>query len=315
MAKLDNTIPMAEMRASIEPFIHRRIVVLPEDATAMQAARAMAENRIGCIVVGDHEGHISGLITDRDLACGLSAYLGDMNVPISELMTEKPLVVDEHATIHDVVALMVENGIRRVPVVQRTRGDREKCIGMITVDDLVIARAIGFDDLVKIVRSQVYRRGGVAFRQLGEEEEGSDRSQAHTEQTFNRFFRAVAEKTGLPGEQAIELGKTVLSAFVERLHATAAAHLVAQLPRKLQDELLDLPAGPNRNISARSIVEGISVRCNISYESALRALPRFCLALKELLAGHEFDHLRMQLPKDICRLFDEPAARRGKMAA
>jgi signal-transduction protein with cAMP-binding, CBS, and nucleotidyltransferase domain len=86
---------------SIQPFIHKKVIVLHDDATVEQAARAMREHQIGCILVSDHSSHIAGIVTDRDLVNGVLATgaksLDQLN--LAEVMTRNPLCVSEQADL------------------------------------------------------------------------------------------------------------------------------------------------------------------------------------------------------------------------
>lgn len=294
------------MAASIEPFIHRKVVVLHQDTTIGQAARAMCDNKIGCVVVADHEGHVAGLLTDRDLACGVIAEApGDtvaLDRPLSDVMTPDPITVDENATMQEVVGLMEAHGIRRVPVVHQTENKRQKCVGIITVDDLLASRSIDYDHVSRVVQSQIFRRRGKLMQEINAER-AELRSEAHTEQTFNRFFNVMAEGIEMKHETANSFVRHVLSDLVRRLHYTAAANLIAQLPQKLQDELLDLPAGPKREITAQRILTECFEKFGLSEQAARQSLLRFWSTLETLIDRGELGHLMSQLPEDLRTLF------------
>jgi len=52
-------------RSPIEPFMHRKVTVLHTDTPLSEAALAMREKSMGCVLVGDHEGYIVGVVTER----------------------------------------------------------------------------------------------------------------------------------------------------------------------------------------------------------------------------------------------------------
>lgn len=238
----------------IDAVTHRKVVVLHLDQTVLQAARAMFDNGIGSIVVGDHEGHIVGIITDRDLSCSVLAFSLSSDTPLSEVMTSNPITLEEGFNLQLAAQLMIENGIRRIPIVHRRSGDKRKCIGMITLDDLVSSQACDPQTLGDIVKSQVLRirkhfdeKHTVKHSEIVES--AFTRSEARAEHTLNRFYKKIGVDTGL-NEALIEpVTKFILSSLVQRLHYISAAHFIAQLPKMLQEDLLDLPAGPKRSIN------------------------------------------------------------------
>jgi CBS domain-containing protein len=144
---------------TILPFIQKRVVVLHEDSRLNQAARAMTEHGIGCVVVIDRSGHVTGIVTDRDLVKGVLAEDKEPeSIEVSEIMTRDPVTVEENATIQRVIALMEENGVRRIPVVHRLSRTTVKCIGIVTLDDLAMSRSIDPQHLMRVLRSQLKRK-------------------------------------------------------------------------------------------------------------------------------------------------------------
>jgi CBS domain-containing protein len=143
------------MNASLEPFIHRKIVVLHENSTALQAAKALCEHQIGCIVVSDHRATITGIVTDRDLVCSIMALELSPDITLKEIMTETPFTITEAASLDEAVELMEKHGLRRIPVLSDGRYGHQKCVGMVTLDDLLAESAISSENASRIVRSQI----------------------------------------------------------------------------------------------------------------------------------------------------------------
>lgn len=135
---------------SLDRFKRTRMVVLTQRATIYQAARAMADNHIGAVLVS-RASKLAGIVTDRDLAIGvLGGDLDPRTTPLSEVMSEGLVTCDIGATLDDVVQLMINHAVRRIPI---TENDRP--VGLITFDDLVIDGSIGPDVLRAIVAAQL----------------------------------------------------------------------------------------------------------------------------------------------------------------
>jgi CBS domain-containing protein len=64
---------------SLERFRRTRMVVLSRHSTAYQAARAMADNHIGSVLVSEPQG-LAGMITDRDLALAVLGGIGNFSL-------------------------------------------------------------------------------------------------------------------------------------------------------------------------------------------------------------------------------------------
>ncbi len=262
----------------------------------------MCENRIGCVIVGDEEGHLAGIVTDRDLVCGLLAYRSDVDTPLLELMTEDPAAVEETAGLEDVLALMERNGVRRIPVVQNLAGGKQRCVGIVTLDDLIASQALAPDSISRVVQSQIFRSRGFPSRGLRKLRSRA-RADARMEQTLMKFYKVIASNTGLSEDSVPGITKYILSALVRRLHYTGAAHLIAQLPHLLQDDLLDLPAGPDRSVTQITILAGLRREFGFTEDKANQVFHRACQALWEVVDAKQLAHVRAQLPLELQHVF------------
>jgi len=89
------------------------------DTTAQAAAVLMLENDCGSIPVVENtnSNRLVGTVTDRDLAIrGLAAGKGP-DTKIAEMMTPHPVTCVAEDEVEDVRQVMMEQQVRRVPVV------------------------------------------------------------------------------------------------------------------------------------------------------------------------------------------------------
>lgn len=83
-----------------------------------EVANLMVEADCGEIPVTDAANRLIGVVTDRDIVCRVVAKGKNPSaVTAAECMSEPVVVVNEDTTLADVMAVMEENQIRRVPVV------------------------------------------------------------------------------------------------------------------------------------------------------------------------------------------------------
>ncbi|MED6177319.1 hypothetical protein PIB30_097133, partial [Stylosanthes scabra] len=106
------------------------------DDAAINAMKNMAENNIGSLVVLKPEGHLAGIVTERDclkkiVAQGRSPFY----TQVGEIMTDEQnmITVTSDVNILQAMRLMTENRIRHVPVIDG------KIVGMISIVDVVRA--------------------------------------------------------------------------------------------------------------------------------------------------------------------------------
>ena len=101
-------------------------------ATVFDALKLMAEKSIGALLVMEGE-KIVGIITERDYARKI-VLLGraSKDTPVREIMTPEVMYVRLTQTSEECMALMTENRLRHLPVI-----DNGKLIGLISIGDLV----------------------------------------------------------------------------------------------------------------------------------------------------------------------------------
>jgi CBS domain-containing protein len=121
------------------------VLTIPPEATVEEASEMLAENHIGAIVVTNEAGQIAGILSERDIAVALPKYgagLGDTKV--SAIMTADVVFCTTLTTVEEVLNIMVSNGIRHLPVVEK-----DKLTGVISLRDVVgnWLSAISGDDM------------------------------------------------------------------------------------------------------------------------------------------------------------------------
>jgi CBS domain-containing protein len=123
----------------------------PEDTTAADAARRMADEGIGAVPVCDADGRLSGVVTDRDLAVKVVAEGRDPTaVRLVELLDRTEVVtIGADDSAEEAIRTMKAHAVRRLPVIDGT-----DLVGMVSQGD--IARAMPdarIGDLVEAISS------------------------------------------------------------------------------------------------------------------------------------------------------------------
>ncbi len=143
--------------ATLKSLANKKVLVLKMHATLFEAARAMESKSVGCALVSDGKGQIVGLITDRDIALrGIGARMTATD-KISDLVHQDLIYIGENRTLSDATNIMQHFGIRRLPVIKTSAGGQNKCIGILSFDDLVFSGDVSLDELAEIIRSQMSR--------------------------------------------------------------------------------------------------------------------------------------------------------------
>jgi CBS domain-containing protein len=101
--------------------------------TLHRAAQIMWERDCGAVPVVDAAGRPSGIITDRDLAVGaLTQGLPLVAIPVGRVASGRVHTVSVTGSIDDVVAVMAEQRVRRVVVID----DARKVVGIVSLADV-----------------------------------------------------------------------------------------------------------------------------------------------------------------------------------
>ena len=107
---------------------------LPSD-TVIKAAQLMKSEDVGPIpIVADKDGKkLTGIVTDRDLAIKVIAEARDPNTTrLEDVMSDDVVSCKETDDVDDVLKLMEDNQVRRIPVV----GKNDQLLGIIAQADV-----------------------------------------------------------------------------------------------------------------------------------------------------------------------------------
>jgi CBS domain-containing protein len=116
------------LRAKPESAIHS---VAPETST-FDALKLMAEKNIAAVLVMDGE-KIVGIVTERDYARKVVLRgRSSKETPVREIMVRPVMYVNPELSTEECMALMTENRVRHLPVLENGR-----LIGIISIGDLV----------------------------------------------------------------------------------------------------------------------------------------------------------------------------------
>lgn len=116
------------LKSKADPTVH---AVRPDDSV-YDALKRMADKGIGALLVMDGEA-IVGIVTERDYArkIALKGRTSALTL-VRDVMTTSVLFVKPAQTSEECMALMTNNRLRHLPVV-----DEGKLLGLISIGDLV----------------------------------------------------------------------------------------------------------------------------------------------------------------------------------
>jgi len=102
------------------------------DNSVYDALEMLEERNLGCLVVVDN-GKLIGIFTERDYARKVILKgKSSKETQVSDIMTDRPIVVTPNSSIEQCMQLMTDKFIRHLPVVENGQ-----LIGVISIGDLV----------------------------------------------------------------------------------------------------------------------------------------------------------------------------------
>ena len=113
-----------------DPTVH----TIEPSASVYEAIRLMADWNIGALVVVER-GQVVGIVSERDFARKILLMArSTKDTPLSEIMSSPVMYVQPGQTAQECMALMTENRLRHLPVM-----DDGRLIGLVSIGDLVKA--------------------------------------------------------------------------------------------------------------------------------------------------------------------------------
>jgi len=256
----------------------------------------MRRNNIGCVLIAGEDGECRGLVTDRDIALALGGEDCKLDSALKSLMSAPLVWVEEHESIDEVAERMIDNGVRRVPVLQSRRGKRHAC-GIITLDDLIEDQLAPPTKIRAIVKSQ---NAGPADPKR---QKAKRRSEARQSQTYREFLNDLAQHCSLQSEQAEQLAHALLAHIVHRIHPNEASHFITQLPAKFHATLLATKTGPDRSITQEVFVDEVVKLLACDAAQAREVIAKFWKCLQAHVSPGELEDVLGQMPKEAQNLF------------
>ncbi len=117
---------------TIESQITTPVISIYSEASAQEAAQLMKEKRIGSLLIKGYEGYV-GIVSERDLVYKVVGEgLDPKTIPLSSIMTENILSIENSASSSEASALMMEYKINHLAITEN-----EDIVGILSVKDLV----------------------------------------------------------------------------------------------------------------------------------------------------------------------------------
>jgi len=108
------------------------VKVIGPDSSVHKVVAAMNKYNIGSIIVVKDD-RPDGVISERDiLRRVVEPCLSPETITAKQIMTSPVITISESASVHEVIKLMAEKRVRKIPVMKR-----DKLVGIITYTDIL----------------------------------------------------------------------------------------------------------------------------------------------------------------------------------
>jgi CBS domain-containing protein len=109
------------------------VITIEPTASVEEAAKLLAERRIGALVVTGPEQRVVGIVSERDIVAILATRgVHALDVPLTAVMTRKVTTCTPADAINSIMEVMTAGKFRHVPVVEQGR-----LTGIISIGDVV----------------------------------------------------------------------------------------------------------------------------------------------------------------------------------
>jgi CBS domain-containing protein len=134
---------------TVKDLMTKGVLTIDAQKTVFEAAELMCQKEVGDLLVTDGE-MPRGIVTERDFVRRVVAKRRSLDTKVSDIMSKPLITIDADAPLKEAARKMVENRIRRLPVLKD-----HKLVGIIVVSDF--ARHLSKKKLTEGVLEAIWR--------------------------------------------------------------------------------------------------------------------------------------------------------------
>ena len=123
---------MKDLHLKSEEIMTRPAISVRKDTTAKDIAFEIFYGFFSGMPVTDENGQVIGVVTELDLLKQVRAGKDFERLTADDIMTKEPLTVDVDTSLKDVLTIMIEKNIIRIPVT-----DEGRLVGVIARRDIL----------------------------------------------------------------------------------------------------------------------------------------------------------------------------------
>jgi len=105
--------------------------MISRDTTVRDVLHLLRDRNTGSVLI-ENDGSLVGIFTERD-ALNVLAQGGNLNAPISSVMSQQPATIDDASSVASAIIRMAKGGYRRLPLVN----DSGEPVGVVKVSGIL----------------------------------------------------------------------------------------------------------------------------------------------------------------------------------
>lgn len=141
--------PALQLSTPVAHIMTRQLIQATPEETVQTIAMRMTEARVSSILVVA-EGHLQGIVTDRDLRSRILAVGGSSSSLVADVMTASPVTLSPDSLVMQAQTLMSESNIHHLPIVD----EEHQAVGMLTAADLLRHQELSPLLLINLIHRQ-----------------------------------------------------------------------------------------------------------------------------------------------------------------
>jgi CBS domain-containing protein len=119
--------------ASILKSKGRAVSTVRPNSSLLDCTKKLGPKKIGAVVVVGDNGHVAGIISERDIIRAVSEHGAHaLNLMVSEVMTRNVVSCQETSELDELMEMMTKGRFRHLPVL-----DDDALVGIISIGDVV----------------------------------------------------------------------------------------------------------------------------------------------------------------------------------
>ena len=113
-----------------------RVITIHKNNTLLEAVSLFFINKVGSLLVVDENDHIKGILAPNDILKAVHTDLDNVRqATVEQFMSKELLVAKKEDDIDYIQAIMTENRVRHIPILEKGR-----LLGLVSIGDVVKAQ-------------------------------------------------------------------------------------------------------------------------------------------------------------------------------